>query len=184
MELTGKMNSLNLDFLTGKTILTLEINEKETVKQGYDELQNAEKLSITIAKYRKKRSNDANSYFWVLCGKLAAKTKQDKISIYRELIRNIGDNFEILPIKNEAVDTFIKNWGVGKLGWICDILGDSKLKGYTNVCAYYGSSTYNSKQMSDLIDGIIFECKEQGIETLPPYEIEKLKRMWGETNEQ
>lgn len=184
MELTGKINGLSLDFVTGKAVLSLEINETEDVKEGYDELKQHEKLSINIKKCRKKRSNDANAYFWVLCGKLAAKTKQSKIDIYRELIRDIGDNFEIIPIRNIAVEKFIENWGKDsngrkKLGWICDILGDSKFEGYTNVCAYYGSSTYDSKQMSDLIDSIISECKEQGIQTETPEEIAKMKALWG-----
>lgn len=185
IELTGKMNSIGMEYGTGKTILYLEINEPETAMQGFNDFKDCEKLSIKISKYRKKRSLDANAYFWVLCGKLAAKTKQNKIDIYRELIRDIGDNFEILPIRNEAVNKFISNWGRDndgkkRLGWICDKLGDSKFEGYTNVCAYYGSSTYDSKQMSDLIDGIIFECKQQGIPTETPEEIAKMKSLWGD----
>ena len=184
-ELTGVISDMSIDFKSGKPKLLLALNEKQAAMDMYDELHQAEKLSINIGKYREKRSNDANAYFWVLCGKLAAKTKQNKIDIYRELIRGIGDNFEILPIRNDAVDKFVTNWGKDgngkkRLGWICDILGDSKLEGYTNVCAYYGSSTYDSKQMSDLIDGIIFECKEQGIQTMTPDQIAELKSRWGE----
>lgn len=146
---------------------------------AYDELHNKEKLSIEIKPYRKKRSVDANAYFWVLCGKLAAKTGQRKTDIYRELIREIGDNFEIIPIRNDAVETFIQNWQHGRLGWVCDILGPSQTEGYTNVCAYYGSSTYDSKQMSDLIDCIIYECKEQGIQTETPEQIAAMVELWG-----
>lgn len=183
MELTGKIADLSLDFLTGKAKLTLEINEKEAVKQGFDELHEAEKLSIEIKKFRKKRSLDANSYFWVLCGKLAAKTQQSKTDIYRHLIREIGNNFEILPIRNDAVQTFINNWQHGRLGWVCDIIGASKIAGYTNVCVYYGSSTYDSKQMSDLINSVIVECKEQGIETATPNEIAEMLSLWKEGEE-
>ena len=178
IELTGKIVDININFLTGKPKLTLELNEEEDTKNCYDELHKAEKLTIRICRYRDKRSNEANNYFWVLCGKLAAKTKQKKEDIYRELIRDIGDNFIILPIRNDAVETFIERWGAGKLGWVCDIVGDSKLEGYTNICAYYGSSTYNSKQMSDLIDNIIYECKEQGIQTETPDEIARMKSLW------
>ena len=64
-------------------------------------------------------------------------------------------------------------------GWQCDVLGESKLEGYTNVCCYYGSSSYDTKQMSDPIDLIVFECKEQGIETMTPDEIESMKAAWG-----
>lgn len=184
-ELTGKIADMSLDFKTGRAKLTLELNEKQDAMSLYDELHECEKLSIQIKKYREKRSLDANAYFWVLCGKLASKLKQDSISIYRELIREIGNNFEILPIRNDSVEKFIVAWGKDsngrtKKGWICDILGDSKIEGYTNVCAYYGSSTYDSKQMSDLIDLIIIECKEQGIQTETPEQIAKMKSLWGE----
>lgn len=187
-ELSGQILNLLTDFRTGKATITLAVNEKQDAMNMFDELHDAEKLSFKISKYRKKRSLDANAYFWVLCGKLAAKTKQDKIELYRELIRSIGDNFEILPIRNEAVEKFVLNWGRNddgkkRLGWVCDILGESKLEGYTNVCAYYGSSTYDSKQMSDLIDNIIFECKEQGIQTETPEQIAKMKSLWGEEYE-
>ena len=184
-ELTGQIQNLAMDFKTGKANLTLSINEKQDAMTMFDELHEAEKLSIKIDKYREKRSLDANSYFWVLCGKLAAKLRQDKIELYRELIRGIGNNFEIIPLRNDAVDKFITYWGRDsngrkRLGWVCDILGDSKFEGYTNVCAYYGSSTYDSKQMSDLIDLIIAECKEQGIQTETPEQIAKMISLWGE----
>lgn len=182
-ELTGNISDMSLDFVTGKPKLVFSVNEKQDAIVMFDEMRECEKLSINIGKYREKRSNDANSYFWVLCGKLAAKLKQNKVDIYRELIRNIGDNFEILPIRNDAVEKFATNWakdssGRQRLGWICDILGDSKIEGYTNVCAYYGSSTYDKKQMSDLIDAIIFECKEQGIQTMTPDQIAEMKSRW------
>ena len=183
-ELSGCIESCTSEFLKGGAMLILSINEKDESFEMYDALCKEEKLSIIIGKYKEKRSRDANAYFWVLCGKLAAKTQQSKTDIYRELIRDIGDNYEILPIRNDAVNKFVSCWGRDsngrkKLGWICDILGDSKIKGYTNVCAYYGSSTYNSKQMSDLIDGVIFECKKQGIQTMTPDQIAELKASWG-----
>lgn len=132
-----------------------------------------------LSKYRKKRSNDANAYFWELCGKLAAETRIKKEEIYRNLVREIGDNFEIIPIRDKAVDTFCKNWGDGKLGWVTDNLGPSKLPGYTNICAYYGSSTYDTEQMSRLIDLAVQECKQQNIETMTPLELERMKEAWG-----
>ncbi len=180
IELTGTIKDLSLDFVTDRMVLTLAINEKQDAVNCYDELHNAEKLAIKISKHKEKRSLNANAYFWVLCGKLASKLRQDKIDIYRHLIQNTGDNFEVLPIRNEAVETFIRNWQSRGLGWVCDNLGDSKIDGYTNVCAYYGSSVYNKKQMSDLIDSIVFECKEQGIQVETPEQIAKMKSLWGE----
>lgn len=179
MQLIGSVKDLSLDFQTNTANLTLSITNKAAAMQAYDDLKDVEKLDIEIKKYREKRSLNANSYFWVLVGKLAAKTQQNKTDVYRHLIREIGDNFEILPIRNDAVETFINNWQDKRLGWVCDIVGASKISGYTNVCAYYGSSTYNSKQMSDLINSVIVECKEQGIETMPEYELNALIERWG-----
>ena len=45
---------------------------------------------------------------------------------------------------------------------------------------YFGSSTYNTKEMSVLIDGIVYEAKELGIETLPPDELERMKVEWNQ----
>lgn len=180
MEMTGKIIDVSLDFKTGKPKLTLEINEKQALFVGYDELKDCNKLSIKLTKYRKKRSLDANAYFWVLCGKLAAKLKQNKEDIYRQLIKNIGNNFEVIPLKNCAVNKFIEAWNRNGIGWVCDVLDESKIEGYTKVCAYYGSSTYDSKQMSDLIDSVIFECKEQGIQTATPAELSKMLSLWKE----
>ena len=41
-----------------------------------------------------------------------------------------------------------------------------------------GSSTYNTEEMSKLIDGLVSECKEQGIETLPPEELERMMQAY------
>lgn len=131
-----------------------------------------------LKKFRKKRSLDANAYFWQLCGQLAAAVHIPMNDIYRDLIRNIGDNFEILPIKNEAVDRFRQCWGAGKLGWVVDEIGPSRIQGYTNVCAYYGSSVYDNRQMSALIDLIVQECRQQDIDTLTPLELDRLKEEW------
>lgn len=42
-----------------------------------------------------------------------------------------------------------------------------------------GSSDYDTKEMASLIDGVVSECRQMGISTLPPDEIERMKRNWG-----
>lgn len=132
-------------------------------------------MDVEIKKHREKRSLDANAYFWTLCGKLAACLRLPKDEVYRNLIKEIGDNFEITPIRNDAVDKWIENWNERGVGWVCENLGPSKLPGYTNIINYFGSSTYDTRQMSALIDAVVFECKAQGIETLSPEELERMK---------
>lgn len=127
---------------------------------------------------RKARSLDSNSYYWVLCGKLSAKLRVSPEEIYRQHIKEVGDNYEIIPLKDSAVEKFRAVWNKNGIGWLTDIIGPSKHEGYTNVMAYYGSSTYDSNQMARLIDYMVQDCKDNEIETMVPEEIEKLKELW------
>lgn len=138
--------------------------------------QNKEQ-QFEIKEYKEKRSNDANAYCWVLCKKIADVIGNTKEDVYREHIKAVG-TFEIMPIKDEAVDRFISIWQDKGYGWLCEVFSKSKIDGYTNVIAYYGSSSYNTKEMSILIDDIIYQAKELDIETLPPDEVERMKNMW------
>ena len=128
-------------------------------------------FELTIDKVKAKRSKDANRYFWELIGQLSAKVGIPSEDIYRVYIKDIGGNYEVVPIRNDAVEVWIKNWRQKGIGWQCEIIGDSKLTGYTNVICYYGSSTYDTRQMSRLIDLCVQDCKTQGIETATPQEL-------------
>lgn len=167
-----EITRLQSDIMTGgmEMVISIPKDQSHAARIMAENLR-SKKLTITAAEYRKKRTIEANNYFWLLCGKLASITRIGMDEIYREYIKNIGDNFEIVPVKNEAKEKWIKNWSAKGLGWICEDLGDSKIDGYTNVLCYYGSSTYDSHQMYCLIEMLIFDCKEQGIETATPDEI-------------
>jgi hypothetical protein len=169
------MTDIGMDFntLKPKISLLLDTNDKDTINK----LKNEDKLNIEIKKWRKKRSLDSNAYMWLLAEKIAQKIGTTKIEVYREAIREVGQ-CEVLPIKNEAVETFINAWQHNGQGWICEIIGKSKIEGYTNVTAYYGSSVYDSMSMSRLVDLIVQEAKQLEIETLPPAELESLKNSW------
>lgn len=130
-------------------------------------------LTLKLSEWRNSRSKEANAYFWELCGKLAAKLHRSPTEIYREIIKDVGGNYDVLCLQNKAVESFIKKWKSHGLGWVCDTTA-SKLKGCTTIIAYYGSSTYDTAQMSRLIELIIAECKSQGIETATPEELSLL----------
>lgn len=133
-----------------------------------------------VKEYREKRSLDANAFYWTLAGKLSAKLRIPPEDIYRQHIKDIGDNYDILPLKDTAVDRFIRVWRDNGIGWIVDILGPSKHDGYINVMAYYGSRTYDKVQMSRLIDLMVEDCKENGVEVMSDDEIARINSMWKE----
>ena len=132
--------------------------------------------TATIRKQR--RSLTANAYAWVLIGKLSAKLKRPSNEIYREIVRNIGDNFEVLAMPAEAVDGFAARWEYNGIGWMVVRIGEHVLRGYDEVAAYYGSSVYDTRQMSALIDLVVQECQEQDIEVLPPHKIAGMLGEW------
>jgi hypothetical protein len=138
-------------------------------------------LSIEIKPEKALRSKDANAYLWVLLGKLAEKVGNSPVEIYKEYIRDIGNNYEIIPIRNDAVEKFKEVWSSKGYGWICEKHSECrKTPGYTNVIAFYGSSTYDTAQMSRMIDLVVDDCKAQGIETLAPEDLSVLIGRWGE----
>lgn len=148
------------------------IGKPKEIAQYLWELDKEKKYEIK--EYHEKRSLDANAYCWVLCKELADKLNITKEEVYKKNIKETG-KFEIIPIKNEAVDTFIRAWSSRGIGWLCDIFGESKIEGYTNVIIYYGSSQFNTKEMTVFLNGIIQECESVGIPTLTEEQIKKLK---------
>lgn len=137
--------------------------------------QDREKV-FEIKEHKKKRSLNANSYAWVLIGKIADAIGNTKEEVYREYIKNKGI-YRIITIDEKAAPTFIKVWEDKGLGWICE-KSETKIAGLIDVIAYYGTSSYNSKQMANFIDYVVAEAKELGIETLTPDEIAKMKTLW------
>lgn len=177
MKVTGRIVGANIDFRTNKPQLTFEVNELNDFKLLVDELKDKPKLSIEVKPYRARRSLDANAYFFVLADKVAEKLRTTKVDVYRNCIKEIGGVSETVCVKDEAVEKLCEAWGEKGIGWQTDTF-PSKIKGCTNVILYYGSSTYDTAQMSRLIENIIQDCKDLGIETATPDEIAYMLSLW------
>lgn len=141
-------------------------------------LDGEKEYDITVKEHKKKRSLDANAYFWALTDELAKKLNKPKTDIYREYIKEIGGVSDTLCMLNKAVDKFCERWASMGIGYQTDRI-ESKLEGCTNVIAYYGSSTYDTAQMSRLIDMAVQDCKQFGIPTYDKEELDRLVQEWG-----
>lgn len=153
----------------------LNYGEKARIKTALEGA--GDTLTIAVSKYRKRRSLSANAYFWELIGRLSEKLNISKEETYWEYIKHMGI-YRSVEVDNKAVDTIIKMWKSHGLGWIAEKTDDGEREGFSLINLYYGSSSYNTKQMSRLIDSVVNDCKEQGIETLPPEQLECMKREW------
>jgi hypothetical protein len=80
-----------------------------------------------------------------------------------------------IVVKPHMVDKVKQEWRTVRE------LGEVTVNGKTGMQlqCFFGSSTYNTKEMSVLIDGVVSECKELGIETMTPDELAGLKNEWG-----
>lgn len=119
-------------------------------------------VEVEIKRWRAKRSLSANALLWALCKDVGEAMSLSDVDVYRRAVREAGE-YEHLPIKAVAVDTFARRWESRGLGWFIDVLDDSKLPGYKLVKAYYGSSSYDSAELSRLIDYVMDDAKQIGI---------------------
>lgn len=132
-----------------------------------------------LKEQRKKRSLDANAYFWVLAGELAARTGRPPDGIYRDYVRDIGGNYDVIPVREDRIEAWDRLWCDGHIGRMTVDIGPCRnVKGYHNIKTYIGSSDYDNRQMSRLIDLAVEDCKEYGIETMTPEELARLKEDW------
>lgn len=134
--------------------------------------------NLEVKEYRQKRSLDANAYAWVLIHKLAEAMKLSPVEVYREAIRNVGNNFTPMCVRQQDAESLKKNWSSHGLGWLCEDLGPSQVPGCVNIACYHGSSCYTSSQMTVLIDNLVQDCKALDIETLTPDKLALLKEAW------
>ena len=174
MEFTGKLQNVSRDWKTGQWNITFTMNEASAINE-VNNIQSCEKLRIKAVKHRNKRSLDANAYCWVILQKIAEVLHQDKWNVYLEMLGKYGV-FTHIIVKPNVVDKVKEEWRTVKE------LGEVSVNGMTGIQlqCYFGSSTYNTKEMSVLIDGIVYEAKELGIETLPPDELERMKIEWNQ----
>lgn len=143
-----------------------------------DSLADDKEYILTVKEHKQKRSLNANSYAWTLMDKLAEKLRIAKTDVYRSYIKEIGGNNSLVCVQDKALDDLIKTWETHGTGWLAEP-EKSKLDGCTNVRLYYGSSVYDTAQMSRLIELIVADCKTYDIETLTPEELSRMSEEWG-----
>ena len=145
------------------------------VSEAAASLKKGKEWEVELKPIRKKRSLSANAYAWVLMDKMAHKLGIPKTEVYREHVRLYG-TFQVIKMKTEAVDRFREIWESNGIGYIAEVLNEAL--GETEILAYPGTSQYNTAEMARFIDGLVTECREQGIETMEPEQLKSLVEDW------
>lgn len=157
--------------------LMLKTNQQDAVR-FCGEMEQGKTYEAELKKQTKKRSLDANAYAWVLIGKIAEKTNVPRVEVYRSAIKEIGGNYDVVCAQDKAVEALRESWSKNGIGWITDTF-PSKIEGCTNVVVYYGSSCYDTQQMNRLLNLLLQDCQQLGIEVKPQEEIDSLLSSWG-----
>lgn len=158
---------------TGKYNITFELDEGNI--KDLDKISGNKELMVQAKVHRNKRSLDSNAYAWVLMQKIAEATGLDKWDVYLNCLQRYSRAFTHVIVKPNAIDR------LKELYRVCIDLGEVTVNGKTGhqLQVYFGSSTFDTKEMSVFIDGIVSECRDLDIDLIPDSDIERMKKEWG-----
>mgnify|MGYP000949108393 CR=1 FL=1 len=155
--------------------LSMRVNSPAQARQFSESMQN-KLYDADLKIHREKRSLDANAYLWVLCQKISEAVRNiTKEDVYRDAVKHAGV-FEFFSFPHAAAETFVHRWSGHGMGWFAEMIKSTESR--VQVAAYYGSSVYDSKEMSILLDYVVNEAKDLDIETATPDEIVRMKSLW------
>ena len=179
MDIAGVFEGFTTDY-KGKHHISFVVEQKP-IPEELQRLLDSGRLRITAVQYREKRSLDANAYFHVLLDKLRKALGMSFSACKTYLLTHEGGQIEYLDGEPVYIETPIppdkmrENEFLHCLFDGLDVRDDKVIYKYI---VYRGSHTFNTAEMSKLIDVTIQECKQQGIETLPPDKLEEMLRAW------
>ena len=129
--------------------------------------QDREKV-FEIKEYKEKRSLNANALLWKCLGDLANALRSDKWTVYLQMLKRYG-TYTYICVKPKVVEAVKKQWRE------CEEIGTINIDGQEAVqlLCYFGSSTMNTKEFSVLLEGVISEMKEMGLD-VPDKDLERV----------
>ena len=173
MDFTGQfVGGLRIDMDSRRIELTVQC-DRDDIGQEWDELRKCGKLVFSVKPWKKKRSLDANALLWHCLGKMAVALRADKWDIYLLMLKRYGKHTYIV-VKENVVDAVKEQWRESEIIGEIDVNGQ---KGVQMLC-YFGSSHYDTKEFSVLLDGVISEMKEMGLETPTSEEMRRSLELW------
>lgn len=176
----SQCNALRISFTEqGKPELTLYLTcSRQEIAAELQELkgvlEKGKLLDVEVKQHRNRRSLDANALLWKMCTEIAAVLRSTKDEVYLQMLERYGV-FTHIIVKQEAVERIKQEWRTVR------VLGEVTVNGKTGIQlqCYYGSHLYDSKEFSVLLDGVISEAKELGIQVINESEKQLMLQEWG-----
>lgn len=126
---------------------------------------------VKIDKHREKRSLNANAYLWKLVTEIGNILNKSKEEVYLQMLIDYGQSEMVSILSEIDVKGYFKYY---------KLAGTSILNGkeFNHYKIYKGSSEYDTKEMSILLNGVVQEAKNLGIKTKDDIELERLVEEW------
>lgn len=126
---------------------------------------------VKIDKHREKRSLNANAYLWKLVTEIGNVLNKSKEEVYLQMLIDYGQSEMVSILSEIDVKGYFKYY---------KLAGTSLLNGkeFNHYKIYKGSSEYDTKEMSILLEGVVQEAKNLGIKTKDDIELERLIKEW------
>lgn len=158
--------------MNGGSVVTIETAAHPS------EVEKLKDKTVEFKEYRKRRSLDANAMLWACLGDMAAALRTDKWSVYLLMLRRYG-KYTYICVPAGAVELIKRQWRES------EVVGDIDINGRPakQMLCYYGSSTYDAQQFSVLLDGVIGEMKEMGLNAPDNAEMRRTLEAWERKNE-
>lgn len=124
-------------------------------------------VKFEVTEYHPRRSLSANAYAWTLICKIADVLRKSKEDVYLQMLKDYGQSEFVSVLSTIDVKGYFKYY---------EEYGKGHVEGreFTHYKVYKGSSEFDSREMAILIDGIIQEARQLGIETITPAEKERM----------
>ena len=140
--------------------------------------------TLDVKEFRKKRSLDANQKMWALINEMSTMLKLTPEEIYQGYIPDVGNNYRVFPVRPEEINQVAEEWCRGHLGRMVEDMGPCRLRdlrGYHSLKCYRGSSEYDTATFSRLLELVMADCRQLGIETMSEREKSLLLDEWEAT---
>lgn len=149
-----------------KQRITLEL--EDDFRLTYDKLKD-KPVDLSVKRWSEHRTLTANAYLWTLITQIGNAIRESKEDVYFDMLKAYGQG-AAASVQEKDAERFCRSYKYHEL------IGESVLNGKTfkHYRFWVGSSEYNREEFTILLDGVIREAQNLGLETRPKEEIESL----------
>lgn len=150
--------------------------------EAFEKLKDKD-LDVEVKVHREHRSLDANKMLWACLGDMAKELQRDPWDLYLMMLKRYGQ-YTTLFVRPEAIEMLRRQWReIDEVGDTTIVNEDGEAQRMVYLNCFFGSSTYDSKEFSHLLDGVISEMKEIGLTPPPSSDLKRAIERWEATHD-